>query len=88
MDTSSRIETWRKERRLNKEYKERYRLLNIKFPPYEAFDKTTLPYKGKTPEGEGVVIYERALSLNRDWSRKFWHDKANILSEKEGKIFK
>lgn len=81
----NRAETLLMEKNLNKEYRERYRLLNIKngFPPYEAFDRATLPYNGKGPSGEDVVVYEKSLALNRDWSRKFWLDKAKILSKKE-----
>lgn len=61
---------------------DRYRLLNIKFPPFEAFDQKTLPYLE-----EEKVVFRHALCLERTWSANFWQESIDKLTEQERKDF-
>jgi phosphoribosylpyrophosphate synthetase len=69
-------------------YKKRHELLNTKIP-FKAFDEDTLPYRKLdsslwAPEpDENPIVFERALSIKRDWSSWFWKKKSEVLKNPE-----
>ncbi len=67
--------------RKQQEYEKRHALLQVKYPPLNAFVLETLPYPGRN----GEVVFRKALTLKREWSSEHYQMKLTERSPEDRK---